>query len=585
MTKSQKLKGLAPTLAAILSIILFFTVAEKPDRSQSWAMIKSAVAISIMENDDYEVAYYNENGQYVVKRATQLLRDYDAELATLVTAGKLVFSIVSFFILWMLLSLLFRLAGTRLDSMDMEETEDERVIEAEELRKIASGDICQSRIAFAGIPLPGKSDISNLIFCGSSGSGKSVNLRDLLASMRKSGRKVVVFDPSGEMISHFYRSDKDIILNPLDKRSAAWDVWCDCLRYDDYLQVANTLIEDLPEHKNWITGARLVLAHLADSEGQKESPDYRNLIHAIENLNDNNITDILHDTEAAPVIAEFGEQACFGIRGVLLSSIKPFPVDKYNSSRFSVRRWAFNETSDSWLFISTKASESDTCKPLTATWLNLAAKTLMNLNADHLRRVFLVIDDISATNKISCLMDYMVRAKRTGASAILTTHSINMLTSIYGEDDTKTLLRACEGIVAMTCNDPNTQHWLSSRLGSKDTVEKTEVSYGNSDQKIFTQRILKLPLITEDDIGRLPQMQGYVRFGHDYPTARFHSAALEMAVIAPPFVPGSDQFFEFDDTGKDLSNEGRKEDKEESKENIKDVDLEAMELLNPAENV
>ncbi|OED41056.1 hypothetical protein ACH42_14970 [Endozoicomonas sp. (ex Bugula neritina AB1)] len=577
MTKSQKLKGLAPSLAAILSLILFFTMTDRPERSQSWAMIKSAVAISVMNNKGYETSYYNDRGQFIVKKGSLLLSDDDTQIETLVVSGKMVLSSVSFFLLWTFLSLLLRILGMRLDSMPESDSESDRVIEAEGLRQLTSENISQSRIGFSGIPLPGKSDISNLIFCGSSGSGKSVNLRDLLASMRRSKRKVVVFDPSGEMISHFYRSNKDIILNPLDKRSAAWDVWCDCLRYNDYLQVASTLIEDQPKNEHWVTGARLVLAHLAEFEGQKETPDHRRVVDAVEALDDKTITDILHSTEAAPAIAEFGEEAYFGIRGVLLANMKPFINAENENARFSVRRWAFNEENDNWLFISSKSADSDFCKPLTATWLNLAAKTLANLPADHLRRVFLVIDDISATNKIPGLMDYMVRSKRTGASAILTTHSIGMLTNIYGEDDTKMLLRACESVVAMTCNEPNTLLWLSARLGTKDTIEKTEVSYGNSKQKVFTQRTLKIPLITEENISRLPQMQGYVNFGSDYPTARFHSAALEMAVIAPAFVPGADSFFEYEGAPGKSAEENEKD---KDKSNMNSVDLEAMDMLN-----
>ena len=90
MTKSQKLKGLAPSLAAILSIVMFFSLTSKPERSQSWAMIKSAAAISVFDNDKYEAQYYNDNNRLVVMSGSALLRDYDAEIATLVTAGKMV---------------------------------------------------------------------------------------------------------------------------------------------------------------------------------------------------------------------------------------------------------------------------------------------------------------------------------------------------------------------------------------------------------------------------------------------------------------------------------------------------------------
>ena len=117
----------------------------------------------------------------------------------------------------------------------------------------------------------------------------------------------------------------------------------------------------------------------------------------------------------------------------------------------------------------------------------------MSLNTDHLRRAFVVIDDIHATNKIPSLSDFMVQSRRTGTSAILNINSIGQLTHTYGEEDTNSLLRACDNVVALTSNEPSNQQWLSARLGFKETVETIEVSYGNSDQKIQNQRVLKLP--------------------------------------------------------------------------------------------
>ena len=274
---SQRLKGLAPFLAVLLSLLMFFSITSKPERSQTWAMIKSAVIVLYAKDSNYAVEYLNDSEQLVRKKGTNLLRDYNIELVALISAGKMILCSLLFFVFWVFMSLILRIMGKRIDTQQKED-EGEKIIEADELRQITQPRISQSKLAFSGIPLPGKADISNLIFCGAPGSGKSINMRDILSSIRRSGRKAVVFDPSGEMISHFYRKGKDIILNPMDDRSASWDVWCDCLRYNDYLQIANTLISDQEKHKDWIAGARIVLAHLAEQEGREQSPDRERLV-------------------------------------------------------------------------------------------------------------------------------------------------------------------------------------------------------------------------------------------------------------------------------------------------------------------
>lgn len=56
---------------------------------------------------------------------------------------------------------------------------------------------------------------------GTTGSGKTTALRQLLDGIEAWGEAALVYDTSGEFIAHYYRPERgDIILNPVDARCA-----------------------------------------------------------------------------------------------------------------------------------------------------------------------------------------------------------------------------------------------------------------------------------------------------------------------------------------------------------------------------
>ena len=392
-----------------------------------------------------------------------------------------------------------------------------------------------------GVPLPGKADLGNLIFCGSQGCGKTVTLRDLLSSIRSSGKKAVVFDPNGELISYFYRPDTDIILNPLDARSVTWDIWSDCRRYQDYLTIASNLIPEQDHNSRWVLGAQLVLAELARRESEDGTPSNDRLMTSIKAIEDEDVRDILKETEAATIIAEHGTEACYGIRGILISALKPLQELDGRGSRFSVRRWAFNETNDSWLFISSHASEQGAMRPLTGAWMDLVFRTLMGLLPDHLRRFFVIIDDLHALNRISSLPDLMVQSRRLGVCTAMGIQTTGQIRDVYGDEACKTMLRSSESVIGMRTTDTETLQWMGTRFGSRETLETIEISYDGHQEKLHTERLLKMPLVTADNIADLPELNGFISFGNDYPAARFRGAAKALPMIADPFIPKPDK--------------------------------------------
>jgi len=79
------------------------------------------------------------------------------------------------------------------------------------------------------------------------------------------GQRAIVYDIEGTFIPTYFRPEKDIILNPLDERSPAWNIWQECWDPSDFESVANSL---MPLHLAgsdpfWIHSARTIFASAA----------------------------------------------------------------------------------------------------------------------------------------------------------------------------------------------------------------------------------------------------------------------------------------------------------------------------------
>ena len=73
------------------------------------------------------------------------------------------------------------------------------------------------------------SETMHFLVSGATGSGKTNLIHNLLPQARIYDQAAVVVDQTGEMIAKYYDPSRgDIIFNPFDARSKAWDFWQDC---------------------------------------------------------------------------------------------------------------------------------------------------------------------------------------------------------------------------------------------------------------------------------------------------------------------------------------------------------------------
>src|SRR3546814_12397887 len=111
-----------------------------------------------------------------------------------------------------------------------------------------SSDVCSSDLPFtvrkaagihhpyklADIPFPHRLEQSHAMLFGTTGAGKTTQLRDLIVQMRQRQDNAVVFDLTGAYVEAFYDPERDTILNPMDQRCPACTIFNDCPSYSHF---------------------------------------------------------------------------------------------------------------------------------------------------------------------------------------------------------------------------------------------------------------------------------------------------------------------------------------------------------------
>ena len=74
----------------------------------------------------------------------------------------------------------------------------------------------------ARIPWPKGAETRHTIVSGTTGSGKTVLIADLVEQIRQRGERCIVYDKMGSYTETFFDEHRDVLLNPLDRRAPRW---------------------------------------------------------------------------------------------------------------------------------------------------------------------------------------------------------------------------------------------------------------------------------------------------------------------------------------------------------------------------
>ena len=245
-------------------------------------------------------------------------------------------------------------------------------------------------------------------------------------------------------------------------------------------------------------------------------------------------------TDAAAFISLEGERTSAGIQAELASVMRSFSYLDDTTKGLSIRDWVANEDGDHWLFITVKADQLPSLRPLITVWLDIAISAIMSLAPDRKRRLYCVIDELPTLQKLPSLSDFLARARKYGGCGILGFQSYPQLEATYGIQDAAAITGYCSTWVALRANDTPTAKHVSENLGQVEQVEANEgMSYGVNDMRDgvnLSRMQVTRPLVMHTEVTNLPNLCGYLRFGRSLPVVRFEDKYNTVDTVAEAFI-------------------------------------------------
>ena len=393
--------------------------------------------------------------------------------------------------------------------------------------------------AIGGVPVPDAFEPEHILICGAPGTGKTNIIVKMLGGMRKQGKRAIVYDTAGTFVEKFYRPGHDILLNPLDDRADCWSPWVDVPRDYHYDQIAESTIPDKGGDPFWAKAARGTLVAVLRKLARHERTLVSGLLETVLRSPLKTLASFAEGTDAAAFISMEGDRTSAGIRAELASVMRSFSYLDDTADGFSIRDWVANEEDDSWLFITVKADQLPSLRPLVTVWLDIAISAIMSMTPDRNRRLYCVIDELPTLQKLPSLGDFLARARKYGGCGILGFQSYPQLEATYGIQDAAAITGYCSTWVALRANDTPTAKHVSENLGQVEQVEANEgMSYGVNDMRDgvnLSRMQVTRPLVMHTEVTNLPNLMGYLRFGRSLPVVRFEDSYNKVASVAEAF--------------------------------------------------
>jgi type IV conjugative transfer system coupling protein TraD len=330
------------------------------------------------------------------------------------------------------------------------------------------------------IPYPYDVEVKHMMVSGTTGSGKSNMMNHLLKAIRERGDKAVIVDTTGGFVEKFYDPNRDVLLNPFDKRSTDWCLWSEPLnQVYEFEDMAESLIpQNLHGDPFWTSASRQMV-----SESLKYAKyNYKKLSDVFEILMTKDIKKceaFFKGTSISALFSKDMEKTMLSVRATLATYLKSLLILKDNDDGFSIDSWVKNENQKGFLFIAGVPKQRAQLRSLWSIWFNIAIKAMMDLKPNDKRRVWFIVDELSSLNKLPSIDMALAEGRKYGACLVLGFQNFAQIQGIYGVQGSKSMSELMVSKFMFKAVDHDNALLLSKMFGNKTFIEPHEnISYG-----------------------------------------------------------------------------------------------------------
>lgn len=395
----------------------------------------------------------------------------------------------------------------------------------------------------AGIDYPLGAESRHTMVIGSTGSGKTQTLLDMVAQVRERGCKAVIFDVKGDYVSAFYDPTRDVILNPADARCPAWSIFDECHTLSEFSVAAEALIpnEGSPEEGFWINGARTLFVNYCMEMQARGTPTNADLSNRLMTAPLSEIHAIVKHTPAGILTDPLTEKMANSVRAVFNTNARGLQMLPTQGPAFSVRQWVRKEASGgSILFLSTQFVDVKICRQLLTLWIDTALITLMSGERSKETALWFFVDELAALHRLPTLKAALESARSYGGAVVLGCHSISQIREVYGKDAEQTITSLTRTKLFLAMADEETARHASEMIGTEEIIDVQEgatiglnsMRDARSLSHSRTQRVLKMA----QEIRDLESLSGYLKFPEGLPAAPVIITPVERPILASGYI-------------------------------------------------
>jgi type IV secretory pathway TraG/TraD family ATPase VirD4 len=374
-------------------------------------------------------------------------------------------------------------------------------------------------LSLAGIAVPPLDETKHFKLIGTTGTGKSTAIRELLGGALRRGDRAVIADPDGGYLARFHDPKRgDVILNPFDSRSMKWDLFGEIKNPYDFEQLARSLIpEGGSADPVWQRYAQTFLSAVMREVHGTGVSDVAELYRLLTSAPLDELRVMLGGTPAQPFL-ESGNERMFGsIRSVAGSAVAALDfIQSQQSALFSIRQWV--KEGRGVLFLPYQADQIAALRAIISTWMRIAIFETMSLGEGDLRLWF-IVDELDALGQIDGLKDALARLRKFGGRCVLGFQSIAQVSGTYGRSDAETIVENCGNTLILRCSaseSGGTARFASKLIGDREIIRK-QVSRSRQIDKLFSgSETVSDHHVTEaavlpSQIEQLPDLEGYLK--------------------------------------------------------------------------
>jgi type IV secretory pathway TraG/TraD family ATPase VirD4 len=388
-----------------------------------------------------------------------------------------------------------------------------------------------ARLTMAGMAVPAQDEAKHFKVIGTTGTGKSTAIREMLAGALARGDRAVIADPDAGYLQRFYRPDRcDVLLNPFDERSVKWDLFSEIKSSYDVEQLSRSLIPDHGDQdRSWRDYARTFFTAVTRQAHDAGIKDVGELYRLLVAGDVGELRELVRGTAAQPFLDEHNSRMFDSIRSVTSSAVGALEyVGRQEGQGFSIREWV-KKKAPGVLFMPYKAGQIAALHSTISAWMRLAIFEAMDQEEQSEEgargangRLWFVVDELDALGQIDGLKDALARLRKFGGRCVLGFQSIAQVSSTYGHGSAHTIVENCGNTLILRCSASEgggTARFASQLIGEREVMHTT-VSKSRRRTELWgsvthSEHLSLEAAVLPSQVEQLPDLAGYLKYASD----------------------------------------------------------------------